>query len=266
MAKDYYSALGVDKSASNDDIKKAYRKMAMKYHPDRNKGDAAAEAKFKEINEAYEVLKDPQKKAAYDRYGADAFANGGFNNASGNGFNPNDFGFGFGGASGFSDIFEDFFGRAAGGSSSHREEVRGSDLRYDASLTLEEAFSGKKIQIKMNTYISCDACNGSGSDDGKTKVCPACRGSGRIRASQGFFTIERTCSHCNGLGQIIEKPCRKCNGAGRYQKNRVIEVNIPAGVDNGTRVRVAGEGEGGIRGGANGDLYVFVNIKRHSIF
>lgn len=275
MPQDFYSTLGVDRSASADDIKKAYRKMAMKYHPDRNKGDASAETKFKEINEAYEVLKDPQKKAAYDRYGHDAFNSGGFNNAGGGargGFNPNDFGFsGFGGAggfgSGFSDIFEDFFSAGRGsGSDGHREEVRGSDLRYDATLSLEEAFKGKTIEIKMNVYSKCDSCGGAGSEDGKVKVCPACRGTGRMRFSQGFFAVERTCTSCNGLGKIIEKPCKKCNGSGRYQKVRTIEVKVPAGVDNGTRVRVAGEGEAGIRGGANGDLYVFISIKKHSIF
>lgn len=277
MAQDYYSTLGVGRSASADDIKKAYRKMAMKYHPDRNKGDAGAEAKFKEVNEAYEVLKDPQKKAAYDRYGHDAFTNSGFNNASNartSGFNSSDFGFGFGEAGGFgggfSDIFEEAFaaatGRRSGGFNDYREEVRGSDLRYETTLTLEEAFKGKKIEIPMTVYCTCETCNGKGSEDGSVRVCPACRGSGRMRFQQGFFTIERTCTSCNGLGKVVDKPCKKCSGSGRYQKSKKIEVSIPAGVDNGTRVRVSGEGEAGIRGGGNGDLYVFISVKKHAIF
>ena len=272
MAKDYYDLLGVNKSASAEDIKKAYRKMAMKYHPDKNSGDSSAEKKFKEINEAYDVLKDPQKKAAYDRYGHDAFQSGGFNNAGGGrsgGFRPEDFGFGFGsggfGSGSFNDIFEEMFGHGNHGNM-HREEIRGEDLRYDASLTLEEAFTGKTIEVRMNVNCKCSSCSGKGSADGKVKTCPSCKGSGRMRFTQGFFSVERTCTSCNGLGRMIENPCTRCSGSGRYQQMKTIEVKIPAGVDNGTRVRVSGEGEAGIRGGANGDLYVFITVKKHAIF
>ena len=270
MSKDYYDTLGVSKGASEDEIKKAYRKMAMKYHPDKNMGDKSAEQKFKEINEAYEVLKDPQKKAAYDRYGSDAFANGGFNpNAGGfggfgggGGFGGFDFG---GGPSGFHDIFEEFFG--GGAAHQQRSEIRGEDLQYETTLTLEEAFKGKKIKISLKTNVRCMSCGGYGSEGGaKTKPCPACKGTGRMRFSQGFFTVERTCTSCNGMGQIIENSCKTCSGSGRVAKTKTIEVNIPAGVDNGTRIRVAGEGEAGIRGGVNGDLYVFVTVKQHAIF
>lgn len=268
---DYYQTLGVSKTASDNDIKKAYRKLAMQYHPDRNKGNKSAEAKFKEINEAYETLKDPQKKAAYDRYGHDAYKNA----ASGGGFNPNaggfsDFnfsGFSRGGSSPFSDIFEDFFSAAGGMGGGVHEELRGSDLRYDTSLTLEEAFFGKEIEINMRMNVKCDECNGIGSEGGvKPKVCPSCRGTGRMRFSQGFFTVERTCSACNGTGHIIENSCKKCRGAGRVSQNRTLKVSIPAGVSNGAKIRLSGEGEAGIRGGRTGDLYIFVSVKPHKLF
>lgn len=270
---DYYQSLGVSKSASADDIKKAYRKLAMKYHPDRNKGDKAAEEKFKEINEAYETLKDPQKKAAYDQYGHDAYKNassgGGFNPGAGGGFQ--DFHFDFGGAGGFSDIFEDLFGSAMGGGGrqdrSERMEMRGSDMRYDATITLEEAFNGKDIELKLNTHVKCDDCHGTGSEGGvKPKVCPSCKGSGTMRFSQGFFMVEKTCSACNGTGHIIEKSCKKCRGAGRINKTRTIKVSIPAGVSDGAKIRLSGEGEAGIRGGRAGDLYIFVTVKPHKLF
>ncbi|MCR5225352.1 MAG: molecular chaperone DnaJ [Alphaproteobacteria bacterium] len=269
---DYYSTLGVSKSATDDEIKKAYRKLAMKYHPDRNKGDKTAEEKFKEVNEAYETLKDPQKKAAYDRYGHDAYKNaasgGGFGGAGG-GFSSQGFNFNFGSDTGFSDIFEEFFGGGMGGAGSRyeRTEMRGSDLRYDTTITLEDAFRGKDIELKLKTNVKCDKCNGTGSADGKKpKVCPSCHGTGKMRFSQGFFTVERTCSACNGTGHIIENSCTECRGAGRVSKSRTINVKIPAGIEDGARIRLSEEGEAGIRGGRAGDLYIFVTIKQHPLF
>lgn len=268
----YYDTLGVSKSASDDEIKKSFRKLAMKYHPDRNKGDKTAETKFKEINEAYETLKDPQKRAAYDRYGHENYKNAA---SGGGGFNPGGFsssqGFNFdfgNGAGGFSDIFEDLFGGSGmGGGRRERAEMRGSDLRYDATITLEEAFKGKDIELKMRTNVRCDACGGTGAANGtKPRTCPHCHGTGHMRFSQGFFTVERTCSACNGTGQIIEESCKECRGAGRVNKSRTISVTVPAGIDNGARIRLSGEGEAGIRGGASGDLYIFVSIKPHKLF
>lgn len=268
MAEDYYKILGISKTASDDDIKKAYRKLAMQYHPDRNKGDKASETKFKEINEAYETLKDPQKKAAYDRYGHDAYKNatsggGGFNAGGfGNGFSG---GFDFGSESVFSDIFEGIFG----GSGMHHEraEMRGADLRYETTITLEEAFRGKDIELKIRTGVKCESCDGTGSEGGaKPKTCPSCKGSGKMRFSQGFFMVERTCSSCNGTGHIIEKSCKSCNGSGRQSKLKTMKVSIPAGIDDGARIRLSGEGEAGIRGGRPGDLYIFVNIRPHQLF
>lgn len=265
MAKDYYETLGVSKNANEDDVKKAYRKMAMQYHPDRNKGDKSSESKFKEVNEAYETLKDPQKKAAYDRYGHDTYKNA---SSNGGGFNQGGFdrGFDFGSDSVFSDIFDGIFG-SGGGMRSERAEMRGSDLRYEAVVTLEEAFRGKDIELKIRSGVKCDHCNGTGSEGGtRPKTCPSCRGSGKMRFSQGFFMVERTCSACNGTGHIIEKSCKECNGSGRQSKIKTMKVSIPAGIDDGSRIRLAGEGEAGIRGGRPGDLYIFVSVKAHQLF
>ncbi|MDR3151492.1 MAG: molecular chaperone DnaJ [Holosporaceae bacterium] len=266
MSSNYYEILGLTKTASDGDIKKMYRKLAMQYHPDRNKGDKAAEAKFKEINEAYETLKDPQKKAAYDRYGHSAYKNmsSGGGGGDGGGFYNN--GFNFSSSSGFSDIFEDFFS-AASSMHSERVDMRGSDLRYDIAITLEEAFSGKNIDLKVKTNVACKECKGTGSEKGeKPKKCPSCRGSGRQRFSQGFFTVERTCNSCNGTGHIIENSCKNCRGAGRIGSVRDINVSIPAGIENGAKIRLSGEGEAGIRGGSAGNLYIFISIKPHQLF
>lgn len=263
--QDYYELLGVGRTASADEIKKAYRKLAMQLHPDRNPGDKKAEQKFKEVNEAYDVLKDEQKRAAYDRYGHSAFTGGG----GGPG--------GFGGAAGFdfgssfADIFEDLFGMGGGqqrrGQSESTSATRGADLRYNMSISLEDAFKGKQETINVTTSVSCDLCHGSGGEKGtKPVTCATCNGSGRIRASQGFFTIERTCPTCQGLGKVIKDPCRKCAGSGRMRKEKTLAVNVPAGVEEGTRIRLAGEGEVGIRGGPAGDLYIFLSIKPHDLF
>jgi molecular chaperone DnaJ len=263
----YYETLGVAQSASDDEIKKAYRKLAMKYHPDKNKGDKSAEVKFKEINEAYETLKDPQKKAAYDRYGHDAYKNSSSGGFSPGGFSSEEFSFEFGTNSPFSDIFEGFFGNARGSTRTTRTEMRGNDLRYDTSVTLEEAFRGKDIELKLRTNVKCSDCNGHGSEGGiKPKVCPSCRGSGKMRFSQGFFMVEKTCASCNGTGQIIENSCKTCRGAGRVGKLRTLNVTIPAGIENGARIRLSGEGEAGLRGGTSGDLYIFVSVKPHQLF
>ena len=261
MAKqDYYEALGVNKGVEPEDLKKAYRKLAMKYHPDRNQGDEAAERKFKDISEAYDVLKDDQKRAAYDRFGHAAFENGG----AGAGGGPQDFNF----ASGFADIFDEMFGEFSGGRRGGRARgTRGNDLRYNLAIGLEEAFSGKQAKIRVPTSVVCEACTGSGAAGGAAPVtCSSCQGHGRVRATQGFFTIERTCPACNGQGQVIEKPCRPCNGSGRTRKEKTLSVTIPAGVEDGTRIRLAGEGEAGMRGAPAGDLYIFLNIKPHRIF
>ena len=257
MARDYYDILGLSKSASDSEIKSSYRKLAMKYHPDRNPGDKKAEEKFKEISESYEILKDPQKKAAYDQYGHAAFSQGSSGGASG-GFS----GFGSGG---FSDIFEDMFGM--GGGSERRSASTGSDLRYDLSVSLEQAYSGDQVEISLTVPTKCESCNGSGANKGsQPKQCSQCGGYGKVRAQQGFFTIERTCAACSGAGEIIGDPCRVCKGQGRVNKNKKLSVNVPAGVDNGTRIRLSGEGEAGARGSSPGDLYIFIEIKDHSIF
>ena len=260
MAKtDYYEILGVSKGASKDDLKKAYRKLAMQHHPDRNPGDAEAELKFKELNEAYDVLKDDQKRAAYDRFGHAAFENGGGGGAGGfEGF--------AGGGGGFADIFEEMFGDFMGGGR-RGAQGRGSDLRYNMGISLEEAFKGNHTEIRVPTSVSCESCKGSGAEGGSKPIsCPSCQGRGKIRAQQGFFTIERTCPSCGGAGQVIENPCRTCQGAGRQRKEKTLSVNIPPGVEEGTRIRLAGEGEAGMRGAPPGDLYLFITIHPHPIF
>ncbi|MGH6762143.1 MAG: molecular chaperone DnaJ [Phyllobacterium sp.] len=262
MAKpDYYETLGVSRDADEKVLKSAFRKLAMKYHPDKNPGDAAAEHKFKELGEAYETLKDPQKRAAYDRFGHAAFENGGFNGGGGFG--------GGAGAGGFADIFEDIFGEMMGGGRQRRSggRERGADLRYNMEITLEEAYSGKTAQIRVPTSIFCDECSGTGAKAGSSPVtCSTCSGSGRVRAAQGFFSIERTCPTCHGRGEIIKDPCAKCSGQGRVVEERTLSVNIPAGIEDGTRIRLTGEGEAGLRGGPAGDLYIFLSLKPHEFF
>ena len=266
MAKrDYYDLLGASKGASAEELKKAYRAKAKELHPDRNSGNPNAEAQFKEINEAYEVLKDADKKAAYDRFGHAAFEGGGAAQrgayAGGNG----DF------SSAFSDVFEDLFGDfmgGRGGSGGARARAqRGSDLRYNLRVSLEEAFAGVQKSISVPTSVACDTCRGSGAEGGAEPVtCPTCSGMGKVRAQQGFFTVERTCPTCSGAGQIVKNPCKSCGGAGRIEKERSLSVNIPAGVETGTRIRLASEGEAGMRGGPAGDLYIFIEVKDHPIF
>ncbi len=264
MSKDFYKTLGVDKSAGADEIKKSYRKLAMKYHPDQNKDNAEAEEKFKEINEAYDILKDEQKRAAYDQYGSAAF-DGSMGGHPGGGM-----GGGFGGAGAFSDIFEDMFGDFMGGGGQGRRgngPARGSDLQYTMDLSLEEAYKGKEAKIKIPVNDNCDACNGTGAENGAApQACGTCNGAGRVRQQQGFFTIERTCPSCHGEGAIIKNPCKKCGGAGRVQKSKTLKVKIPAGVETGRRIRLTGEGEAGVRGGPRGDLYVMINVKPHKLF
>ncbi len=258
MKADYYETLGVAKSADEKELKSAFRKLAMQFHPDKNPGDADAEHRFKEIGEAYETLKDPQKRAAYDRFGHAAFENGGMNGGGG-----------FGGAGGFADIFEDIFGEMMGGGRQRRSggRERGADLRYNMEITLEEAYAGKTAQIRVPTSITCDECSGSGAKPGTQPVtCGTCSGSGRVRAAQGFFSIERTCPTCHGRGQIIKDPCPKCSGQGRITEERALSVNIPAGIEDGTRIRLTGEGEAGLRGGPSGDLYIFLSLKPHEFF
>ena len=259
MAKqDFYELLGVARNADGEDIKKAFRKLAMQYHPDRNPGDKTAEQKFKELNEAYDVLKDDQKRAAYDRFGHAAFENGG---ARGGG--PGDFGF----ASGFADIFDEMFGEFMGRGRGQQSAARGNDLRYNMEVTLEEAFKGKQAAVRVPTLVACESCSGSGAETGSKPVnCPTCHGHGRVRAQQGFFTIERTCPTCHGAGRVIENPCRVCSGQGRVRREKNLSVSIPAGVEDGTRIRLAGEGEAGMRGGAPGDLYIFLAVKPHRFF
>ena len=260
MAKrDYYDVLGVNKSATPQELKSAYRKLAVKYHPDKNPGDKAAEDKFKEASEAYGVLSDKSKKENYDNFGHAAFENGG----GGQG--------GFGGFSGadFSDIFEDFFGDFGGGSSSRNRSSnnRGSDLRYDLSISLEEAYEGKKQNIQFSTSEKCSSCKGNGSKPGSSPSrCSYCGGNGRVRSNQGFFTVQQTCPQCAGNGEEITDPCSDCNGQGNTRASKKISVSIPKGVDDGTRIRLAGKGEAGTRGGASGDLYLFINVKSHELF
>ena len=261
MAKqDFYETLGVAKTASADDIKKAYRKLAMKHHPDRNPGDKTAEQKFKEISEAYDILKDDQKRAAYDRFGHAAFEQGG-------GRGPGD-GFGGGFPGGFADIFDEMFGEfMGGGRRSQAGPSRGSDLRYNLEISLEDAFRGKQTTIRVQTLAACEHCKGSGAEAGSRPIaCPTCYGRGRVRAQQGFFTIERTCTTCQGAGRVIDNPCKSCAGQGRMRREKTLSVNIPAGVEDGTRIRLGGEGEAGIRGAPAGDLYIFVTVTPHPIF
>ena len=255
--KDFYEILGIQKSANDDEIKKSYRKLAMKYHPDRNKDDKESERKFKEVSAAYEVLKDPEKRSAYDQYGHDAFRQGGMGGGQGFG----DF------TGGFSDIFEEFFGGGFGGSSRQRGPQRGNDLRYNMSVSLQEAFNGKKSQIRIPSYDGCDLCSATGSaDKSGPSTCSTCGGQGKVRSTQGFFSIERPCPTCGGEGSSIKNPCLKCSGTGQVKKQKTISVTIPAGVDTGTRIRISGEGEPGQRGAGNGDLYIFVEVQKDKLF
>ncbi|HEU5047616.1 MAG TPA: molecular chaperone DnaJ [Rickettsiales bacterium] len=267
--RDYYEVLGVSRNADADALKKAYRKLAMQFHPDKNPGDKQAEQKFKELNEAYDVLRDDQKRAAYDRFGHQAFENG-MGGGRGGG-HPGAGAAGFDFSSSFADIFEDFFGGGSGMGGGARSgagsQARGSDLRYNLTISLEDAFKGKQENIKITTSVGCDACQGSGAEAGSKPItCPTCNGAGRVRASQGFFTIERSCASCQGAGKIIKDPCRKCAGSGRMRKEKTLLVNIPAGVEEGTRIRLAGEGEAGFRSGEAGDLYIFLSIRQHPFF
>ena len=258
MAKrDFYETLGVDRGADDDALKSAYRKLAMQYHPDRNPDDSVAEAKFKELSEAYGVLSDGEKRAAYDQFGHAAFESG----APGGG--------GFGG--GFADIFDEMFGDFMGGSRSDARgragAAHGADLRYNMQISLGDAFVGRETQIRVPTAVACDDCHGSGAARGsQPSTCGACNGHGKVRAQQGFFTIERTCSACNGSGQVIANPCNGCGGGGRVQKEKTLKVTIPPGVEDGTRIRLSGEGEAGAKGGNAGDLYIFVAVAPHQLF
>src|SRR6516225_1014338 len=259
--RDYYETLGLARGASEQDIKSAFRRLAKDCHPDRNPGDKSAEHKFKELNEAYEALRDPQKRAAYDQFGHAAFDGQG---RGGHGFGP-DF------ASSMSDIFDDLFGEFMGGRRGGRGQragrERGADLRYNMEISLLEAFAGKTAQIRIPTSVTCEACSGSGAKPGtKPKVCPMCAGQGRVRHAQGFFTLERTCPNCQGRGQSIDSPCMSCTGSGRVMRERTLSVNIPPGVEDGTRIRLAGEGEAGVRGGPSGDLYIFLSLGSHQFF
>src|SRR5471030_2455964 len=257
--RDYYEVLGVSRTSGDAELKAAFRKLAMQHHPDRNPGDSECEHRVKELNEAYDVLKDGDKRAAYDRFGHAAFEQG-----SGGGH-----GFGADFASTFSDIFEDLFGMGGGrravGRGQGRE--RGSDLRYNMEITLEEAYAGKTAQVRIPTSVACEVCSGTGAKAGtKPKPCATCGGAGKIRHAQGFFTLERTCPACQGRGQVIDDPCVACAGAGRVTRERMLSVNIPAGVEDGTRIRLAGEGEAGLRGGPAGDLYIFLSLAQHEFF
>ena len=256
----YYEVLGCKKGAPLPEIKAAYRKLAKELHPDCNPGDRACEAKFKEVNEAYDVLKDDQKRAAYDRFGHAAFEHGAGNGFSG-GANPFDF------AGSFADVFEDLFGEMMGGAGRGRRQNRGGDLRHSLKLSLEEAFHGTRVEIRVPTAVACEACGGSGAEAGtRAEACPTCGGHGKVRASQGFFTIERTCPNCQGRGRVVRSPCKPCNGSGYVQKERTLAVDVPAGVEEGTRMRLSGEGQAGFGGGPAGDLYVFISVAGHPIF
>ena len=255
----YYESLGVSRTCNDGELKSAFRKAAMQFHPDRNPGDHTCEIKFKEVNEAYQCLSDPQKRAAYDRFGHSAFEQGnGFANGAADGFGASM-------ADIFDDLFGDVMGRRGGGRSSGA--TRGSDLRYNLEITLEEAFAGKTANLTLPTSVACTACTGSGAKPGaKPRACSTCGGYGRVRAQQGFFSIERTCPHCHGQGEVIDNPCTTCSGTGRVTRERSLAVNVPAGVEDGTRIRLAGEGEAGLRGGPPGDLYIFVATKPHPFY
>jgi molecular chaperone DnaJ len=254
---DYYELLEVERSADAGTLKTAYRRIAMQCHPDRNPGDASAEEKFKAINEAYDVLKDDQKRAAYDRYGKAAFENGGMG------------GGGRGGSAGFgdfADIFDSFFGDGMGGGR-QRGPARGADLRYDLEISLDEAFHGKSVDVTIDVACQCSDCSGSGATPGtKSRQCNLCKGHGKVRAQQGFFVVERTCPTCHGRGEVVESPCRKCKGDGRVEERKTISVDVPPGVDEGTRIRVGGKGEAGPNGAAAGDLYIFIHVATHTVF
>ncbi len=255
--QDYYELLGVSADADASILKTAYRKLAMRHHPDRNPGDKKAEARFKEVNEAYEILRDEQKRAAYDRYGHAAFENG----ADGGGRSG---GFEFG--SGFADIFDEMFGDFTGARRGN-SATRGADLRYNMEISLEDAFRGRQPEIRLPTSVTCSSCDGSGAEGGAKPVsCSTCQGVGRVRAQQGFFTIERTCPSCQGQGRVIDHPCTTCRGAGRERSEKILAVSIPPGVEDGTRIRIAGEGEAGLRGGPPGDLYIFLSVGEHPLF
>ncbi|MGB3718920.1 MAG: molecular chaperone DnaJ [Proteobacteria bacterium] len=259
MAKrDYYEVLGVSRNATEQELKAAFRRLAKECHPDFHPGDKDAERRFKEIAEAYETLKDPQKRAAYDQFGHAAFDGTG---RTAGGFGP-DF------AASMSDIFDDLFGEFMGGRRRHRTgRERGADIRYNLEITLQDAYTGKTAEIRVPSSVSCTKCSGTGARPGtKPSTCPTCGGYGRVRASQGFFTIERTCPNCQGRGEVIDDPCPECSGAGRVMRERTLSVNIPPGVEDGTRIRLAGEGEAGLRGGPPGDLYIFLSIKPHEFF
>ena len=259
--RDFYEILGVQRRASADELKTAFRRRAKELHPDRNPGDKAAEQKFKELNEAYDVLKDDQKRAAYDQYGHQAFEGPGAGGRGG----PHGFDF----STSFTDVFDDLFGefmgtRRGGGG---QRATRGSDLRYNMEISLDDAYAGKTATIRIPGSVACEACSGSGAEAGsKPQTCPTCSGVGKVRAQQGFFTIERTCPSCQGLGRVVKNPCKSCTGSGRVQRERTLNVNIPQGVEDGTRIRLAGEGEAGLRGGPKGDLYIFLSIATHPLF
>ncbi len=261
--RDYYDILGVQRRATADELKSAFRKKAKELHPDRNPGDAKAEQSFKELNEAYDILRDDQKRAAYDQYGHQAFEGPG-GGAGGRGF-------GFDFSTSFTDVFDDLFGEfmggRRGGAGGGNRASRGTDLRYNMEISLEEAFVGKTATIRIPGSIACEACSGSGAEAGsKPQACPTCSGVGKVRAQQGFFTIERTCPTCQGLGRVVKNPCRACSGSGRVQRERTLNVNIPQGVEDGTRIRLASEGEAGLRGGPKGDLYIFLSVAPHPLF
>ena len=261
MARDFYEVLGVEKGADAETLKKAYRRLAMQHHPDKNPGDSEAEKRFKELNEAYDILKDDQKRAAYDRFGHAAFENGGARAGTG------DFGFNF--TSGFADIFDEMFGdfTGRGRAGATNGGARGADLRYNLEITLEDAFRGKQATVRVPTTVGCEECAGSGAAKGtKPTQCEQCQGRGRVRAQQGFFTVERACSVCQGTGRVIKTPCKTCHGHGRVRKEKTLSVNIPAGVEDGTRIRLGGEGEAGLRGAPSGDLYIFLSLAPHRLF